>query len=411
MIEHSTDPRAFRAFIEEHKSGVPVRLARHRLEDLADDGFAAAGRDRAALERFLKLHFDSAHADAARALLAELAAEEGRRREAEERARREAEQRKRDEAARLAELRGKIAGIGDRDTLLSLLPGAPEAAAARLQALGFLKVPSLKAGESFRDLDNGPEMVIVPAGEFWMGSKDGEGDAYEHPRHKVKIPASFAVGKYPVTVAEYMAGVKAGGCKPLEWLDKGSKYNIETGSDGRYKKLGDALKGDRFPIVGVSWDDTKAFAAWLASKTGKAYRLLSEAEWEYACRAGTESAYCFGSDESQLDLYAWYSANSGGKTHPVGEKLPNEWRLHDMHGNVWEWCEDCWNGNYLNAPANGLACLAWTRGSHKYRVLRGGSWDYDPQVLRAARRNYFNPGYRNYNIGFRVALGWQDLNR
>ena len=354
--------------------------------------------DRAALERFLKLHFDSAHAEAARALLAEFAAEEARRREAEERARREEEQRKRDETARLAELRGKIASIGDRETLLSLLPDAPEAAAARLKALGFLKVPSpkggkphtlwLKPGESFRDLDGGPEMVIVPAGEFWMGSKDGEGDADERPRHKVTIPKPFAVGRYPVTFDEWDAARAASGVS----------HNPFDEGWGRGRR----------PVINVNWDDAQAYIRWLSSKTGQPYRLLSEAEWEYCCRAGTETAYYFGGSESDLDRHAWYSANSGSKTHPVGEKLPNEWGLYDMHGNVWEWCEDCWNGNYHNAPADGLA---WTSGSDKYRVLRGGSWNDSPQGLRAARRSSFNPRGRYINRGFRVALGWQDLNR
>ncbi len=263
-------------------------------------------------------------------------------------------------------------------------------------------LPGSGKAEGFEDLDIGPEMVVLPATKefFWMGSKDNEGDADERPRHKVKIRAPFAVGKYPVTVAEYMAGVKAGGCKPPEWLEKGSQYNIETGSDDHYKQLGDALKGDRFPIVGVSWDDAKAYAAWLASKTGKAYRLLSEAEWEYACRAGTESAYAFGGDESQLDRYAWYSSNSGGKTHPVGEKLANEWGLHDMHGNVWEWCEDPWHGNYIGAPEDGLA---WTTGGLGFGVLRGGAFVNDPRALRSAYRFSYDLGNGDRFRGFRVA--------
>ena len=398
LIEHSTDPRAFRAFIEEHKSGVPVRLARHRLEDLADDGFAAAGRDRAALERFLKLHFDSAHAEAARALLAELAAEEARRREAEERPRREEEQRKRDETARLAALKDKIASIGDRDTLLSLLPGAPEAAAARLQALGFLKVPSLKGGkphtlwlkpgESFRDLDAGPEMVVVPAGEFWMGSKDGEGDDDERPRHKVTIPKPFAVGRFPVIFDEWDSYVADGGSG---FLGFGKRHTPSDLGWGRGRR----------PVINVNWDDAQAYLKWLSSKTGQPYRLLSEAEWEYCCRAGTETAYSFGGKESALDRYAWCSANSGGKSHPVGEKLPNQWGLRDMPGNVWEWCEDCWHDNYNGAPQDGSA---WTTGDGSQRVLRGGCWAYDPRGLRAAARVGLNWGvFRCGHAGFRVA--------
>ena len=247
----------------------------------------------------------------------------------------------------------------------------------------------LKPGESFRDLDAGPEMVIVPAGEFWMGSKDGEGDADELPRHKVTIPRPFAVGKYPVTFAEWDAALAAGGVKHEPETDWGR---------------------GRQPVMRVSWDDAQAYIKWLSATTRKPYRLLSEAEWEYCCRAGTETPYSFGGKESDLDRYAWYSANSGGKTHPVGEKLPNEWGLHDMHGNVWEWCEDWYHGDYRNAPGDGSA---WTIPGGTYRVLRGGSWNFNPQSLRSARRNYYflDPDSRIYFIGFRLAAGWQDLNR
>jgi len=352
LIENSTDPRDFRAFIEEHKSGLLVRKAQHRLDDFAE---------------------------AERAAAAELA--------------------RREEAARLEAVRQQEARYRSEGRIRA------DAAFVRPPGLEWF-LPGAGKSEGFKDLDVAPEMVIVPATKefFWMGSKDNEGDADERPRHKVKIPAPFAVGKYPVTVAEYMAGVKAGGCKLPEWLEKGSQYNVETGSDGHYKRLGDASKGDRFPIVGVSWDDAKAYAAWLGSKTGKAYRLLSEAEWEYACRAGTESAYSFGGDESQLDRYAWYSSKSGGRTHLVGEKLANEWGLHDMHGNVWEWCEDCWNDSYSAKPdslkANGGA---WTTGDCGRRVLRGGSWGFIPRDLRSASRGRNAADYRDDNIGFRLA--------
>jgi formylglycine-generating enzyme required for sulfatase activity len=383
-IEHSGDPRDFRAFIDEHGSGFLVRKARLRLQDLADDGFAAAGRDRTALERFLKLHFDSAQAEAARALLAELAAEETRLREAEERARR-------DEAARLAELRGKIASIGDRDTLLSLLPGAPEAAAARLQALGFLKAPSLKGGkphtlwlkvgESFRDLDNGPEMVIVPAGEFWMGSKDGEGDDDERPRRRVKILKPFAVGRFAVTFDEWDAAVAAGGVQ--------------------HKPSDQGWGRGRRPVINVNWDDAQSYIKWLSSKTGQPYRLLSEAEWEYCCRAGTETPYCFGNTIAKTQAqFSEGSYGSAGKTVEVCSFPANGFGLHDMHGNVWEWCQDCWNGNYHNAPADGSA---WTTGECGRRVLRGGSWFNYPQNLRSAGRNRNIPDYRYFNCGFRLA--------
>ncbi len=313
----------------------------------------------------------------------------------------EAESRAKEEARR-AELKGRIASIGDRDTLLSLMGDAPEAVAARLQALGLFKVPSqkegkphtlwLKPGESFRDLDIAPEMMVVPAGEFWMGSKDGEGDADERPRHKVTIAKPFAVGRYAVTFDEWDAAVAAGGVS--------------------HKPSDQGWGRGRRPVIDVNWDDAQAYIKWLSSKTGKPYRLLSEAEWEYCSRAGTETPYSFGGKESDLKRYAWYSANSGGQTHPVGEKLPNEWGLYDMQGNVSEWCKDCWHENYNGAPSDGSA---WTTGDvlrGGSRVLRGGSWAGYPRNLCAAARNAVSlPGNRVGDTGFRVALGWQDLNR
>ena len=229
-------------------------------------------------------------------------------------------------------------------------------------------------------------MVVVPAGEFWMGSKDGEGNDDERPRHKVTISQAFAVGKYPVTFDEWDAAVAAGGVS---------------------HKPGDQGWGrGRRPVINVSWDDAKAYIKWLSGKTGQPYRLLSEAEWEYACRAGSETAYSFGDNESDLGRHAWYSSNAGGKTHPVGEKAANGFGLHDMHGNVWEWCEDPWHGNYNGAPDDGSA---WTTGGGGIRVLRGGSWNDNPQNLRAACRFISTLGIRYDYIGFRVALGWQDV--
>ncbi len=238
----------------------------------------------------------------------------------------------------------------------------------------------LKPGESFRDFDAGPEMVVVPAGEFWMGSKDGKGRDDEHPRHKATISQAFAVGKYPVTFGEWDAAVAAG------------KVSYKPGDEGWGR--------GRRPVINVSWDDAKAYIKWLSGKTGKPYRLLSEAEWEYACRAGSETAYSFGDNESDLGRHAWCSSNAGGKTHPVGEKAANGFGLYDMHGNVWEWCEDCWNGNYHNAPADGST---WTTGDSGRRVVRGGSWLNLPRLVRAAARDRRVTGYRISLLGFRVA--------
>ena len=241
----------------------------------------------------------------------------------------------------------------------------------------------LKFSESFRDFDAAPEMVIVPAGEFWMGSKDGEGSGKERPRHKVTIANPFAVGKYPVTFAEWDAALAAGGVKHKPKTDWGR---------------------GRQPVMRVSWDDAQAYVEWLSARSGQPYRLLSEAEWEYCCRAGSTTAYSFGDNitkqQAQFSQGNW---NSGGKTAEVGSFPANAFGLHDMHGNVWEWCQDCWNGNYVNAPTDGSV---WTTGDCSRRVLRGGSWSDGPRTLRAARRSGCPASGRFIHGGFRLARGF-----
>ncbi|SEH05740.1 Serine/threonine-protein kinase pkn1 [Candidatus Venteria ishoeyi] len=140
-----------------------------------------------------------------------------------------------------------------------------------------------------------------------------------------------------------------------------------------------------------------AYCAWLTAQTGQSYTLPSEAQWEYACRAGSDMAYCFGDDEQQLKDYAWYADNADGQTHPVGEKQPNAWGLYDMHGNVWEWCLDRWHDSYKDAPVDGLA---WEAGQDNDRLLRGGSWYSGSRGCRSAYR-YFSVSGSSYR-GFRV---------
>ena len=158
--------------------------------------------------------------------------------------------------------------------------------------------------------------------------------------------------------------------------------------------------GDNCPVEMVSWDDVQAFIKKLNEKTGKNYRLPSEAEWEYAARAGTQTAYSFGDNEGDLGRHAWFSQNSNRTTHPVGEKQSNSFGLHDMHGNVWEWTQDCWNGNYNAAPTDGSV---WTTGNCSLRVARGGSWVDGPRFLRSAYRLRSTSAIRNLDFGFRVA--------
>ena len=229
-----------------------------------------------------------------------------------------------------------------------------------------------KEEEERRKLSNsvGMEFVKIPSGEFMMGSNEYNG---EQPVHKVTIRTSFFLGKYPVTQKQW---VKVMGSNPSYF------------------------KGDDLPVEKVSWDDAQKFIQKLNQMEGTdEYRLPSEAEWEYACRAGTTTRYYFGDDELKLGNYAWYSSNSGDETHPVGQKKPNAWGLYDMHGNVWEWCQDRWHDNYSGAPSDGSA---WEDGSVSDRVIRGGSWSSHASLCRSASRNRNGPGDRAYSLGFRV---------
>ncbi|CCI36453.1 SUMF1/EgtB/PvdO family nonheme iron enzyme [Microcystis aeruginosa] len=230
------------------------------------------------------------------------------------------------------------------------------------------------------------EMVSLPAGEFLMGSPDSDPDAWdsEKPPHQVKVN-SFAIGKYPVTQAQYQAvmGTNPSHFKNNSWF----KNNLQN------------------PVEQVSWNDAQAFCQKLSQITGKTYRLPTEAEWEYACRAGTTTCYYFGDDANQLGDYAWYKGNSQDKTHPVGQKRPNAWGLYDMSGNVWEWCEDDWHSSYIGAPTDGSAWIK-NNNDNDYRILRGGSWYNSPNSCRSAYRNNDTRRDNNSNsYGFRVVCG------
>lgn len=231
--------------------------------------------------------------------------------------------------------------------------------------------PKPQPGDIVQDGDDYPKLVVLPGGSFEMGSNDY---VDEQPVHTVCI-REFAMGKYPVTQAQWMKVM-------------GNNPSYFTGDD-------------RLPVENVSWDDAQAFIHKLNQLTGHTYYLPSEAESEYACRAGGTVEYCFGSNKRQLSQYAWYRSNSNDQTQPVGEKKPNAFGLHDMHGNVWEWCEDAWHGNYQGAPEDGRA---WRDGGNQeYRVLRGSSWADDPKYLRSSNRNRNTASTKYGNIGFRVA--------
>ncbi len=200
------------------------------------------------------------------------------------------------------------------------------------------------------------ELVLIPAGSFRMGSEKGE--ANEKPFHEVKIPKPFYMGKYEVTQEQWQAVM---GNYPAEF------------------------KGAKYPAQFVSWERWQAFLGKLNQRVQRGrFTLPSEAEWDYACGAGSKTEFCFGDDEKLLGEHAWFEDNSEKKPHPVGEKKPNAWGLFDMHGNLWEWCEDMYHENYQGAPNDGSAWLLGGRAGH--RVLRGGSWDYSARVCRSASR-------------------------
>ena len=222
-----------------------------------------------------------------------------------------------------------------------------------------------------------PEMVVVPAGSYRMG--------WEGRQHEVTIGAPFAVGKYEVTFAQWDACARDGGCP------RGKEITGDRGWG----------RGQR-PVINVSWDDAQRYVQWLSGKTKKPYRLLSESEWEYTARAGTETAYSWGDEigVGRANCDGCGSRWDSRQTAPVGSFAANLWGLHDMHGNVWEWVEDCRNDSYAGSPRDGSA---WRSGNCSVRVLRGGSWDDEPSYLRAAYRGGNSTGGRSSDCGFRVA--------
>jgi formylglycine-generating enzyme required for sulfatase activity len=221
-------------------------------------------------------------------------------------------------------------------------------------------------------------MVVVPEGEFKMGSGDSP---YEKPEHRVVIAKPFAIGRREITFDEWDACFAAGGCK----------YRPDDHGWGR---------GNR-PVIDVSWDDAKVFVTWLSGKTGKSYRLPSEAEWEYAARAGTTSPYWWGRPPGPGHANC---EDCGGtptrQTMPVGTYRPNGFGLYDVAGNAAEWVEDCWNDTYRGAPMDGSA---WTSGQCRQRVLRGGSFSSKANLIRSSSRFRYDQDVRYYANGFRVA--------
>lgn len=277
--------------------------------------------------------------------------------------------------ADIAELQNKLAEAPQRGAETERLRDQFSAAKAELSKTQKARLEASSRTERLRGV---PEMVEIRGGQFQMGSSNLP--IRMRPVHRVMV-RPFLLSKYEVTFDE---------------------YDLFADGSGRAKPDDEGWGRGRRPVINVNWEDATAYAQWLSEQTGQHYRLPTEAEWEYAARAGTTTAYSFGGDPSRLGDYAWYWENSEKKTHPVGERAPNAWDLYDMHGNVWELVEDDWHANYKGAPNDGRAWINAPR--HSFRVIRGGGWNNNALLCRSAIRYSNSPGSRdNSSIGFRLA--------
>ncbi|QCI67154.1 formylglycine-generating enzyme family protein [Phreatobacter stygius] len=298
-----------------------------------------------------------------------------------------------------------------RSVALAMLLAGASLNGAEGQPLPVERVGALKPGEAFRECEACPEMVVVPSGEFLMGAAAGDATGFDLPQHAVRIGAPFAVSRFEITVEQYAAFARDSGHAVSRCV------LLEDSANGRFNPRDDRSwqapgfpQGGTHPVTCVSWADAKAYVAWLARTTGKSYRLLSEAEWEYAARAGSTTRYPFGADANSLclhgngadetlrrqtaaldlpeDLSDIACSDNHLRTAPVGSFPANGFGLHDMLGNVAEWVEDCnqtmeTGRGYEGAPADGSA---WTGGSCSGRGARGGHWGADAKELQSNAR-------------------------
>ena len=332
----------------------------------------------------------------------EKTARERAQREAEERTRREAE------AARIAEREKAEKARAQREAEERTRRETEAARLAERQRAEKAE-RGWAVGHVFRDCPDCPEMVVVPAGDFTMGSSASEEGRYDNegPQHRVTIGYRFAVGVYEVTRGEFARFVRATS-RAMGNLCYTEDAEWHSGMNWRNPGFS---QGDDHPVVCVSWNDAAAYVRWLSQETGKAYRLLSESEWEYVTRAGTmASRYWGGSSRAQCRYANGPDASTGfdwgvhcndgyARTAPVGSYGANGFGLHDVLGNVSEWVQDCWNDSYQGAPTDGRA---WENGDCSRRVRRGGSWYYHPWYLRSASRGWNGTEGRQDTLGFRV---------
>jgi formylglycine-generating enzyme required for sulfatase activity len=257
-----------------------------------------------------------------------------------------------------------------------------------LVIFGMIQMDCQVLAQAPKEITNsiGMKLVLIPKGTFMMGSPETEeGRGVDETQHQVTISNDYYLGVTEVTQGQYE---KVMGTNPSYF----QKRVIRKSDSSMY------------PVEQVSWEDAVEFCKKLSDlpeekKAGRVYRLPTEAEWEYACRAGSKTAYIFGASATSLGDYAWFRGNSDQQTHPVGEKKPNAWGLYDMHGNVWEWCSD-WLGDYPKGSVSDPS--GPNKGS--FRVDRGGNWFFGAALCRSAFRDGSDPSYRNNGSGFRVAL-------
>ena len=244
----------------------------------------------------------------------------------------------------------------------------------------LILIGALSLANASKTIDFVPtELILIKGGSYMMGSEKGKDDT--RPVHKVTIGYDFYMDKYEVTLGQYKACVADGACTAIK-------------DDVYYKKM---CTDDDCPAMKVTWDDAKTYAQWLSKKSGKKYRLPSESEWEYAARAGTTTLYSFGDDVEDLDKYAWFGQLHGKKTKKIGMKKPNPWGLYDMHGNVWEWCEDSYSKDYTDHPTDGSAYEY-----NAFKVARGGSWYCPTNYVSSSYRFMLHKARASTKVGFRL---------
>jgi formylglycine-generating enzyme required for sulfatase activity len=248
-----------------------------------------------------------------------------------------------------------------------------------VHGLTFTQEQALAPLATFSECTDCPTMVVIRAASFTMGSPDRERNKSEYPQHTVTFAKRFAVSQTELTFAQWDVCVTHGGCNL-----------ISAGSWGRGQQ----------PVINVSWLEAQRYLQWLSAVTGKTYRLLSEAEWEYVAGVNKRTLYFFGNDDAMLDRYAWYEPNADSRAHPVGGKLPNPFGLKDAYGNVSEWVEDCYHDDYRRAPTDGSA---WLSGDCTHRVVRGGDWLARASSLRSTSRDWFYYDQGRDTTGVRVA--------